>query len=636
MERIPDLLVKRDPFKALMMGNHALVRAMMEAGTRVVTTYPGSPTPEIAEAIVSIPAKLRPFYFEYSTNEKVATEIAFGAAANGHLSTVFFKSVGLNVAADSAVQLPLMDIPGGMVIVLGDDPGINSSQNEQDNRHFARMAYIPVLEPATPSETYRMYLEAARLARRHHAPVFLRMTTHVCHAREQVQFGAWEPEDYPWTPQFEATRGGGYIPIAATVIPKKRRALERLALFEQAAEDSPSNTVLSPNGSEAIGGRRLGLIAASLPVMSLLENLEESGKPLDLLTLGFSYPLPSKKLHDFLSTHDEVLVIEELDPVMEQEIKAFAYDHGLTCRIHAKPGAYRIGELGSRETWEILSRTWPDVFAPRPATAEAAAVIPRLPTFCPGCGHRAAFFAVSKVLEQQPETPISVADIGCHTMGAFEPYAIGQLLLSMGHSNATAAGLAIGNRTRKVISFIGDSTFFHAGLPGIVDAVLYDHNITLVVMENGTTAMTGQQPHPGSGEVGEKISIDKVLEAFGVKHVARVSAYAHEKLVAALNEAMSIEGFTVVIASHPCMLKFGRELKKKGKGFPMVMTVEPGCDAEETARIGRFDCPSFHLKPDGTYAINHNLCIGDGSCRAASPQNKLVLKKRSEVSDESR
>jgi indolepyruvate ferredoxin oxidoreductase alpha subunit len=443
-----------------------------------------------------------------------------------------------------------------------------------------------------------------------------------------VQFGAWNPEEYDWEPRFDSTLGGGYIPIAETVIPKKARALNNLEILEKESEESVSNEVLAPNGTRPIKGKRLGLISASLPSMSLLENLELSNQPIDLLKLGFSYPMPKRKVAEFLKAHDEIYIVEELDRVMESEIKMLAFDEGISCRIHCKPTEKMIGELGSVDTWNLLSDAWPDVFAAPQNDSVDEKAIKRLPTFCPGCGHRAAFFSVDKVLKEQDNLPITVADIGCHTMGAFEPYKIGEILLSMGHSNGTAAGLSIGNTKRKVISFIGDSTFFHAGLPAIIDAVLYDHNFTLVVMENGTTAMTGQQPHPGSGEVGEKISIDKVLEAFGVKHVARVSAYAHDKLVAALEEAVKIEGFSVVIASHPCMLKFGRELKKKGKDFPMVMSVEEGGSLEDSIGIGHFDCPSFNRQSDGSYTINHNLCIGDGSCRPASVENKLVLKKR--------
>ena len=187
-----EMLLTKPPFEEIVMGNTALVRAMVEAGTRVVTSYPGSPTPEIATAILSIPKPERPFYFEFSVNEKVATEVAYGAAVNGHLSTVFFKSVGLNVASDTFVQLSLVNIIGGMVIVLGDDPGANSSQNEQDNRHYARMTYTPVFEPANPTEVYHFYKAAAKLSQENHMPVILRLTTHVCHAKEKVTFQSWD------------------------------------------------------------------------------------------------------------------------------------------------------------------------------------------------------------------------------------------------------------------------------------------------------------------------------------------------------------------------------------------------------------------------------------------------------------
>ncbi len=628
MELLPDLLMKPEPWSGLMLGNHALVRAMLEAGVKVATTYPGSPTPEIAEAIDSIPTKKRPFYFEYSTNEKVAVEVAFGAAMNGHLSTVFFKSVGLNVASDSAVQLPLMEIPGGMIVVLGDDPGINSSQNEQDNRHFARMAYYPVFEPASPQDTYDMYLQAAELAKRHHMPVIFRMTTHVCHARELVQFGKLPESDYDWTPRFDVANGGPFVPITSAVVPMKQRALKKFSAVAEEAETIACNGIESPNGSATVGGKRLGIIVSSMPILALRENLEESGLPVDVLRLGLSFPLPQNTLRNFLNDHDEVLIIEELDRIHELEIKSFAYDIGSSCKILAKADTYLGGELGPEQTWEILRQNWPEHFKAHSKIVPAEKAIPRTPTFCPGCGHRAAFYAVSQVLEKDT---ITVADIGCHTMGAFEPYNIGQILLSMGHSNGTAAGMSIGNDSRKIISFIGDSTFFHAGLPAIVNAIVYDHDFTLVVMENGTTAMTGQQPHPGSGELSEAIDIESVLKTLGAKFVRKTGAYGHEKLVQALKEAMDHKGFSVVIASHPCMLKFTRELKKKKKSNPLIMTVDKSAPKQDHEQAVVFDCPSFVRGKDGTISIHKDLCIGDGSCRPAGPKGLLNLVKRQEV-----
>jgi len=232
MKSMGDMLLNKESFSEIVMGNTALVRAMVEAGTRVTTSYPGSPMPETAEAIRSIPKEDRPFYFEFSTNEKVATEIAFGAAINGHLSTVFFKSVGLNVAADSFVQLPLMKIKGGMVVVIGDDPGANSSQNEQDNRHYAHLSYMPVFEPSNPQEVYEFYKEAVKVSKEKEMPVILRLSTHVCHAKQKVKFGEYKEQEFDNTPQF-SSKDENYVPITSEVFPMKRRALKRLEEFEK-------------------------------------------------------------------------------------------------------------------------------------------------------------------------------------------------------------------------------------------------------------------------------------------------------------------------------------------------------------------------------------------------------------------
>ena len=626
MERLPDLLIKPEPWSGLLMGNHALVRAMFEAGVRVATTYPGSPTPEIAEAIRAIPEDKRPLVFQFATNEKVALEVAFGAAVNGHTSCVFFKSVGLNVASDSAIQLPMMHLPGGMVVVLGDDPGANSSQNEQDNRHFARQSYMPLFEPASPAETYAHFKVAADLARRLNMAVLFRMTTHVCHARQNLSVGALETTSYDWAPGFDPANGP-YVPIAADVFPLKRRALDNLEKVEAFAETTSLNAVQSPNGSEPILGKRYGLIATSLPALALLENLHESGRPVDLLKLGLSFPLPKNKVLDFLAAHDEVLIVEELDRILEPEIKALAWDAGSTTKLRARTQREELlGELGPDRTGRLLATAWPDLFSTLEDPVERGGPVARTPQMCPGCGHRAAFHAVKNAL---PDAAITVADIGCHTMGYYPPHEVGQLLLCMGHANGTAAGLTLGNDQRKVVSFIGDSTFFHAGLPAIINAVLYDHDFTLVVMENGTTAMTGHQPHAASGEISEKIPIQGVLEALGVKFLRNVDAYDQKALGTALRQALDHRGFAVVIARHPCMLKFVRQQRKKGAFSPLQMKVVETCNRSYVC-VEQFACPSFVRNPDGSVTVHEDLCIGDGSCMAVCPVGALQLPKKGE------
>jgi len=629
MSTFSDQLLNPDTWSGLMMGNHALVRAMLESGVQVATTYPGSPTPEIADAIRTIPDDQRPFYFEYSVNEKVALEVAFGASINGRLATVFFKSVGLNVAADSAVQLGLLNLIGGMVIILGDDPGANSSQNEQDNRHFARLAYIPMLEPATPSEAYHMFKEAARLSQKYQMPVFLRLTTHVCHARERIDFGEYRPQKADWQPRFDV-KNGPYLPIVDRVFPLKRRLLRKMQEMRKEADASPFNTILQPTGPARTGEPKRGIIASSMPVLSLQENLARSGEGIDILQLNFSYPLPKKKITEFLRTHEEVLIVEELDRILEGEIKTLAWDQDLRCKIFARRDEEELmRELGPERTWQILAAVWPESFAPRELSPPLAAASPRVAQMCPGCGHRSAFHAIQQAL---PDNAITVGDIGCHSLGFFEPYNMGQMLLCMGHSNGSAAGLALGNHERKVLAFIGDSTLFHAGLPGIVNAIVNDHNFTLVVMENGTTAMTGHQPHAGSGELSEKIAIRELLETLGVKWLRSVDTYNQKRLREYICEALDVEGFSVVIAHHPCMLKFVRTQRRKGK-YPdrKVHISQESCEQHYIC-LEQFGCPTFQRHEDGSVTVHADLCIGDGSCLQTCPVQAIQFPKKEDHS----
>ncbi len=681
-----EMLLTSDPFKEIVMGNTALVRAMLEAGTEVVSSYPGSPTPEIGAAILSIEEEQRPFYFEFSVNEKVATEVALGASLNGHFSTVFFKSVGLNVAADSFVQLPLMELIGGMVIILGDDPGANSSQNEQDNRHYARMVYAPVLEPGNPQEAYEMYLEAAEISREMQMPVILRLTTHVCHAKMKVSFGSYQTRAVRTAAEFNPANGP-YIPLTNLALDMKRRALARRTRMEERGESSSLHYLLEN------GNRAKGIITSGLPYYSLLDVLEqEDGSGVteaeqksadrksadqksaernktprlpDILKLGLTYPIPRKKIADFCKTHEAVLILEELDPVLEQEIKAIAFDEGISVRILGKQEAEDyIGELKPDKIRRLLMRYWPEMLAadkegvavnkamgvvdkegavgeegennmeghdgsasgPVEAADEKISVPDRPAQMCPGCGHRSAFHAIKQVLAKDD---ITVADIGCHTLGALPPYKMGQVLVCMGHSTATGSGLALFNDSRRVVAFIGDSTLYHAGLPGIVNAVYNQHNLTLVIMANGTTAMTGHQEHPGTGKTvrgtTNKVPLRVLLEGLGVQHIAETDTYNQRRLGELVQESMELDGFSVVIAKHPCMLKFTRERKKRGEGIRAQAKVDSDTCRHIHHCVSRFACPSFVLHPNGDVTVNSDLCIGDGSCLQTCPVEAISL-----------
>lgn len=620
MKDMGAMLLTQMPFSEIVMGNTALVRAMIESGTRVVTSYPGSPTPEIATAIQTIPLEKRPFYFEFSTNEKVATEVAFGASLNGYLASVFFKSVGLNVAADAFVQLSLMNCIGGMVIILGDDPGANSSQNEQDNRHYAYMSYTPVFEPASPTEAYLYYKEAATVARTMNKAVILRLTTHVCHAKERVSFSGWTPQLLENNPRFDAANGP-YIPLVSAVYPKKRKAIAALRAVEKWVHERDLHQLTGAGNSR-------GIIVSGMVALSVADVLEGLPECPDVLKLATPYPLPATAIAAFLATHKEVKVLEELDDTLEKDIKALAYDRGLQAKILGKNNDEDwIGEYTTDKVRDILHRTWPELIPARPTISNEnpLQVAPRPAQMCPGCGHRSAFHAIKQAL---PPGTITVGDIGCHTLGFQEPYRMGEILLCMGASTSMASGLECHNDTRKVVAFLGDSTFFHAGLPGIINALFNRHNITLVIMENGTTAMTGHQDHAASGrnfnEVTEAIPVRQVLEGFGIRNIFETDTYKQQELTGLMKEALAVNGFSVVIARHPCMLLFTRKQRKANGYVDRHVQVNQSTCSHSYACVQNFACPSFTRSKDGSITVNPELCIGDGSCMQTCPSQAIV------------
>lgn len=623
MKELGAMLLTKNSFSEIVMGDTAIVRAMIESGVKACSSYPGSPTPEIAEAIQAIPHDLRPFYFEFSVNEKVATEIAFGASINGYASCVFFKSVGLNVALDSFVQLSLMELVGGMVIVLGDDPGANSSQNEQDNRHIAKMAYMPVFEPASPTEAYQMFLEAMKQSKILKMPVILRLTTHICHAKEKVTFADWHPGPKEMNPQFSVSNGP-YVPITSSVFPLKRKTLQKLESWKTISSQS-SFTKFEDNQN-----KKRGVICSGLPYLSLMDSLIQAAEKPDILKLGIVLPLPSEKILHFLQTHEEIKILEELDDILEKDIKTLAFENKIQSKIIGKQDPEDwIGEYTPFRVKQILQKTWSDLLPvevkkPIPSFE----ISPRPAQLCPGCGHRSAFFAIKNALE---DSEITVADIGCHSLGYLPPYEMGQMLLCMGHSSGTASGLALFNDTRPVIAFVGDSTFFHAGLPGLINAIFNKHNFTLIILENGTTAMTGHQELPSTGlnfnEPTKAIPIRQVLQGLGVDNIREIDTYKQSVLTTMVTDAMKEKGLKVIIAKHPCMLKFTREQRKKGIFNPIPTEVDQNICNQIHICVEKFACPTFQRDPDGKVTTQKDLCIGDGSCQQTCPVKALSNEK---------
>ena len=467
-----------------------------------------------------------------------------------------------------------------------------------------------------------MFKEAAALARERKMAVILRLTTHVCHAKEKVAFAAYAARSGDDTPRFDV-KNGPYVPIAAAVFPLKSRALQKLDAFREYAERSPHNLHIDH------GNKRHGIVTSGTAFLALGDALAFCGDLPDIIKLGITHPLPKRLLADFLQDHAQVLVLEELDDILETEIRALAQGEGIGSVIIGKRGSEDwIGEYTPERVVEKLEKVWPGLLAPRPErTGTQPLVPPRPPQLCPGCGHRSAFYAIKKALAA---SDITVADIGCHSLGFLPPYHMGQVLLCMGASTATASGLALFNRDRKVVAFLGDSTFFHAGIPGIINAVFNKHNLTLVIMENGTTAMTGHQEHPATGKnfngPTTAIPLRRLLESLGIATIREIDAYSQKKLTAMVKEVVAEDGFKVIIAKHPCMLKHTREQKRQGtwRGQPVHVDEKKCRRIHECVSV--FACPSYQIDADGSVRVAADLCIGDGSCLQTCPETAIASK----------
>jgi indolepyruvate ferredoxin oxidoreductase alpha subunit len=551
MEKI---LEARAGSKILLLGNEAIARGALEAGVAVATTYPGTPASEIGDALARV-AKDAGIYFEYSVNEMVATEIAIGAAASGVRALTSMKHVGLNVAADALMTFAYTGTRGGFVLVTADDPSCHSSQNEQDNRYYALLGGIPLLEPSSPQECYEMTKEAFAISEKLELPVIVRTTTRVSHVRGPVTVGEITPG--PKKKEF-VKDPGRFVTVPAVARARHLVLLERLKQAELLADRSPLNKVLKVGS-----GGKLGIITSSAGFNYSMDATKALGMSADVLKLGFSYPLPRGIVIDFLRSHDSVLVVEELEPVLETGVRALAQYESLRSKILGKEDGLlpRAHEFDQAIVASALSRA----FGVHGSDAAEGIVdfqgLPvRPPVLCAGCPHSATYFAVNKATNRKA---IFASDIGCYTLGLSPPYSAADLLVCMGSSIGTAGGLAKVN-DQPIIAFIGDSTFFHAGIPGLINAVHNGHKFRVMILDNKTTAMTGHQPHPGSTKGPSccditAVSIEDVVKGCGVKWLKVVDPYDIKLTTETVKEAIAQPGVTVIIARRECALIANRD-----------------------------------------------------------------------------
>ena len=581
------LLLDEPGKKMLMLGNEAIARGAIEAGVAFATTYPGTPSSEISLSLFQMSQECD-LYFEYSTNEKVALEVAAGAANSGVKTMCMMKHVGLNVAADPLMTLAYVGVKAGLVILTADDPFMFSSQNEQDNRYYGKLSGLSIIEPSSVEEAKEMIPYAFDLSEKLKEPVLFRTTTRVNHSTGIVTLGAIQ----------ERNTKGDFTkdPFNLVTVPAVSRKLhvkllENIHKAQALSETSPYN-FSSGNGAWGIvcNGVSYNYVCDAIKDLGIADKTK-------ILRIGFSHPLPEALIKQFAVDCEKILVVEEGEPYLEEAIQAFAQQARITIPIQGKgEGLFsRLYEFDPSLVRQVMARFFGLAYTPAviPDLADVPEIPQRPPNLCAGCSHRATFYAVKKAVEGQ-ET-IYPTDIGCYTLGFLPPLSMGDFLICMGSSVSTACGFAQAT-DKKIIAFIGDSTFFHSGITGLVNAVFNNHNITLVILDNGTTAMTGHQPNPGVdmdnlnlSNYG-RISIEAVVKGIGVKHVTVIKPFRIKKSIAAIKEAVNYEGVSVVISQEICTL-YAKGLKQL-KARPFY--VSDKCKDHKVC-ITSLGCPAFYI-----------------------------------------
>ena len=571
--------------KELYLGNEAIARGAWEAGCTVATAYPGTPSTEITEAV----AKYDNIYAEWSPNEKVALEVGIGASFGGARAMVCMKHVGLNVAADPLFTASYTGVNGGLVIVVADDPGMHSSQNEQDSRYYAKSAHIPMLEPSTSQEAKDFVKLAFELSEKYDTPVLVRTTTRVSHSRGLVELS--ERQEVSLKEYNKDVSKYVMMPGMARV---RHKALEAREITLKKDSDSFEINV------EEIAGTDIGVVTSGLCYQYTKEALPEAS----VLKLGMVYPLPMEKIRVFAGKVKKLYVIEELEPIIEDALKAEGID-AIGKEIFTIQGEYSANLIKSA------------VLGEKPEALEPEKDLPiRPPIMCPGCPHRGAYFVMKKL-------KLTVnGDIGCYTLGALPPVSSMDTCVCMGASIGMTHGMekARGKDfSKREVAIIGDSTFMHSGVTGLIDVVYNGGNSTVIIVDNRTTGMTGHQNNPVNGltikgEPTFEIDLEVLAKAVGVKHVQTIDPFDLDGFEKGLKEALEFDGPSVIISKRECALL------DKSKWQPACYITSDTCiGCKKCLKLG---CPA--LVNDGKKVkVDPTLCVGCGLCIDVCPTKSI-------------
>ncbi len=599
--------------KILLLANESIARGVLEAGVRLVALYPGTPSSEIGNNLTFMAPHIPDFYFEFSTNEKVAMEVAGAAAVAGVRSMMVCKGPGLNVAADPFFSLAYVGVRSGMVIVVADDPSMWSSQNENDSRYYALMGNMPLIEPSDPSEAKSMLLQAYEISEKLELPILFRTTTRINHTRSPVTFGPIR--ERPKKVKFvkEPFR---FVPIPSVARIRHPWLLKQIELAMEISESTELNFTT--------GSGDLGIITSGVSYNYVVEALSILDINAETLKLGMTHPVPEKMISEFLNRHKQVVMIEELNPFLETHARRIAQLNEIKTNILGKEQDFfpRTFEYSPRIVIEALSKilncntsiNWKVIDQ---KANEVSELPPRPPLLCAGCPHRATYYAIRAATRGKAIYP---SDIGCYTLSIAPPLETADILFDMGSSITTACGLAEVT-DQEIVATIGDSTFFASGLPGIANAVYNQHRINLVILDNRTTAMTGHQPHPGTGftATGDRtkaVSVETVAKALGADFVETVDPYDLNTTIETFERARGFQGLSVVVAKQTCSI-IARKSGIKRRPF----TVNENCIG--CRKCVEFGCPAIEFDEDS--ARINALCTGCGVCAQICTNNAIEV-----------
>ncbi|MCR5763128.1 MAG: indolepyruvate ferredoxin oxidoreductase subunit alpha [Treponema sp.] len=621
--------------RQMIMGNQAIALGALKAGVNLVAGYPGTPSSEIIEFIAKY-NKQTGTYVEWSVNEKAAAEVAAGASYAGSRTLVTMKQVGLNVASDPVMCLSYVGIKGGMVIVSADDPGPISSQTEQDTRTFGSYSKIPVLDPSTPQEAFDMMQAAFELSEKYCTPVILRPTTRVDHAYESMEFpelqpcrtpGSFEKDTKRWVifPRASYNNHKRIFSRNESILPQEfsESRFNRLEMHDSQAKDALSF---------AAGGISWCYLKEALEILKAEHPENGSIANASILKIGTPYPFPNPLAKKLLSNIKSITVFEELDPVIEQALIFLCGKEKLSPVIHGKLDGTvpEAGELSVEIIKGIIEKLAGIKQAEAASESQEDMPLPELPVrppvLCAGCPHRGSFYAVKQAMKGQKTA--YCGDIGCYTLGNAKPLDMCDTCLCMGADITMAQGFYHNEPDRNCFSFIGDSTFFASGITGVVNAVYNQSHQTVCILDNSTTAMTGHQPHPGTGvtmmgEIVGKISIEATLKAIGVSPVITVNPFDQKESVAAVKEAVASPGVSAVIFKAPCIAIASKVGWEKPHSLKVNAEKCIGC----RKCINELGCPGLSLTGSAAgkakAVIDSSLCTGCGLCSGICPTKAI-------------